>query len=348
MYDFFFHRSLVAKIRAQICPSDPLEVANLISTKQQSEDQLYQTNSQHSDLLYLLEIIKRTKTPGLLCGSLSKILSEIDKHSHCYVLKSEVSKIQNLLKRNEIQSTFFSRECYTFEPGFYHWKDLNKSLCCKPHTDGKDPLNNFEDAEDAVNQVTKSAKSFEGAIMLLEKMLNQNESTFKGALIGRILEYLLTSEVEERLNPSQNNQLFNSEESLDLLDLLENETLLGLGSSIKAQVINLKAVCLNIMLIQDDWEWFFGDTSEYVSKLVELSENILTLAAPENVETCRLSAAQSLIAFLPTLNRKMITKMTLVLQMGFVNLLNASLILLQDEEPEVRDAAMVFCNKLLR
>ena len=344
---FFFHRSLVAKIRSQICPSDPLEVANLIFRKLNG-DQMYPTNSQHSDLLYLLEIIKRTKTPSLLSGSLSKIVSDIDKHSHCYVLKSEVSKIRDLLKTNEIEPTVFSRECYTFEPGFYHWKDLNKSLCCQASTDGETPLNNFEDAEDAVNQVTKSSKSFEGAIMLLEKMLNQHESTFKGALIGRILEYLLTSEVEERLNPSPNNQLFNSEESLELLDLLDNETLLGLGSSIKAQVTNLKAVCLNIMLIQDDWEWFFGDTSEYVSKLVELSENILTLASPENVETCRLSAAQSLIAFLPTFNGKMITKMTLVLQMGFVNLLNASLILLQDEETEVREAVMVFCNKLPR
>ena len=280
---------------------------------------------------------------------MSKILSEIDENIHCYVLKSVVSKIQNLMKTiDTAEPTVFSRECYTFEPGFYDWKDLNKSLCCQTEINTEDTLNNFEDAEDAVNQVTKSAKSFEGAIMLLEKMLNQQENTFKGALIGKILEFLLTTEVEERLNPSQNNQLFNSEESLELLDLLDSETLHELGSSIKAQVVNLKSVCLNIMLIQDDWEWFFGDTSEYVSKLVELSENILTLADPGNVETCRLSAAQSLIAFLPTFNRKMIPKMTLILQMGFVNLLNASLILLQDEETEVREAVMIFCNKLPR
>ena len=339
-------RTLVSKIRAQICPSGPLEVANMISGKQK---ECSETNKQHSELLYLLEIMKRTKLSDSLCDSLSKILSEIDKNIHCYVLKSEVSKILRLLKTSDSEPTVFSRECYTFEPGFYHWKDLNKSLSyCIPQTDEEDQLNSFEEAEDAVNQVTKSAKSFEGAIMLLEKMLNQHENTFKGALIGRILEFLLTSEVEERLNPSQNNQLFNSEESLELLDILDNETLLVLGSSIKAQVINLKAVCLNIMLIQDDWEWFFGDTSEYVSKMVELSEQILTLAASENVETCRLSAAQSLIAFLPTFKKKMITKMTLILQMGFVNLLNASLVLLQDEDPEVREAVMVFCNKLPR
>ena len=328
---------------------DPLEVANTINRKQKSEEKAYKTNQQHSDLLYLLEIIKRKKRACNLCGSMSKILSEMDENIHCYVLKSEISKIQNLLKTADTtEPTVFSRECYTFEPGFYHWKDLNKSISCKTQIDAEDTLNNFEDAEDAVNQVTKSAKSFEGAIMLLEKMLNQHENTFKGALIGRILEFLLTSEVEKRLNPSQNNQLFNSEESLELLDLLDSETLHELGSTIKAQVVNLKAVCLNIMLIQDDWEWFFGDTSEYVSKLVELSENILTLADPGNVETCRLSAAQSLIAFLPTLSRKMIPKMTLILQMGFVNLLNASLILLQDEETEVREAVMLFCNKLPR
>ena len=184
--------------------------------------------------------------------------------------------------------------------------------------------------------------------MLLEKILTGNEQTLKGGFIGKILEFLLTKEVEKRLNPGQNNQLFNSEASLELLDILGNETLLGLGSAITAQVVKLKAVCLNTMLIQEDWEWFFGDTSEYVSNLVECSENILAMAAPENAETSRLSAVQSLTAFIPTFNKNSISKMTLILQMGFVNLLNASIILLQDEETEVRETVMEFCNKLPR
>ena len=111
-------------------------------------------------MLYLLEVIKRTKTATILGSSVSKILSEIDENIHCYVLKSVVSKIQNLMKTIDTAvPTVFSRECYTFEPGFYDWKDLNKSLCCQTEINTEDTLNNFEDAEDAVNQVTKSAKN---------------------------------------------------------------------------------------------------------------------------------------------------------------------------------------------
>ena len=316
--------------------------------KKQSENHSYQTNVKHSELLYLLELLRRTKLSSILCGSMSKTISQIDENIHCYVLKCEISKIQTLLRAKCTEQTVFSVECYTFEPGFYHWKDLNKRLSSILKTDFEESLGHLEEVEDAVNCVTSSVHSFEDAIMLLEKILTGNEQTLKGGFIGKILEFLLTKEVEKRLNPGQNNQLFNSEASLELLDILGNETLLGLGSAITAQVVNLKAVCLNTMLIQEDWEWFFGDTSEYVSNLVECSENILAMAAPENAETSRLSAAQSLTAFIPTFNKNSISKMTLILQMGFVNLLNASIILLQDEETEVRETVMEFCNKLPR
>ena len=42
------------------------------------------------------------------------------------------------------------------------------------------------------------------------------------------------------------------------------------------------------------------------------------------------------------------TKMALVLQFGFVNLLNASLLLLQDEDNDVRDEVMQFAYRIPR
>merc|ERR1712098_743925 len=145
-----------------------------------------------------------------------------------------------------------------------------------------------------------------------------------------------------------NNQLFNSEFALDLLEIIENEKLNNFGVTVFSKVVNLKAVCLNIMLIQDDWEWFFGDTSEYLSKVVENSEQIQRLAGPENIETSRIIAAKSIMSYLECFQLKRIGKMALVLQFGFVNLLNSSLVLLQDEDVEVRDVAIEFANRLPR
>ena len=97
-----------------------------------------------------------------------------------------------------------------------------------------------------------------------------------------------------------------------------------------------------------DWEWFFSDTSEYVSKVVENSEDIVKLSSPVNIETCRILAGKSISAYLGTFRQKTIIKMPLVLQFGFVNLLNACLILLEDEDAEVRDIATHFSNRLPR
>ena len=120
------------------------------------------------------------------------------------------------------------------------------------------------------------------------------------------------------------------------------------GSSIAAKIVLLRSRCLGIMLSQEDWEWFFGDTSEYVSKVAENTEHILKHAQPENIETSRLTAAgacQSYL-FMFTLNR--VQKMTMVLQFGFVNVLNSALVLLQDEDEDVREATMDFADSLPR
>ena len=75
---------------------------------------------------------------------------------------------------------------------------------------------------------------------------------------------------------------------------------------------------------------------------------LVTKKSPENIETCRIIAGKSLQAYLETFSQKTIIKMPLVLQFGFVNLLNACLVLLEDEDAEVRDIATHFANRLPR
>ena len=320
---------------------DPCEVAADILEKLSNEDQEpYETNQQHSDLLVLLETVQRRNISLEEATSLSKILSDVDKILSCYVLKSEVLKILSKLPSNE-EYSIFSTPTYLFEPGFHHWKQLVRK--------SKFELEEDLDIEDKVDRVIKSAEIVEESITLLEEILSEDNSTkFKSYLTEKIVDHLLSDGVVERLNPEQNNQLFNSEVALELLDILYDEKLQSFGVTVYAKVINLRSVCLNIMLTQEDWEWFFGDTSEYVSKVVENSEDILKLSSPENIETCRILAGNSIKAYLETFKQKTIIKMPLVLQFGFVNLLNACLVLLEDEDVEVRDIATHFANRLPR
>ena len=305
------------------------------------------SNEQHFDLLLLAEIIRRNEV--VAAEDLVTSLSKMDEFLHCPVLKVEIIKMQTSLQSRTDQAfTIFLTSQYTVEPGYHQWKKLTAQ-----HTEsaGGTELHTFEEAEDRVEAIARSPDNIEAGIELATKILeHQDSSICSGHLLEKILDFFLTDAVTERLNPAVNNQLFNSETAMEILDILDHQKLKSksFGCSVQDKVTLLAARCLNIMLIQDDWEWFFGDTSEYVSKLVENSENILALAAPENIETSRIAAANAVGAFLPFFKLCRVQKKVLILQFGFVNILNSALILLQDEDSDVRDLVIKFSSELPR
>ena len=282
-------------------------------------------------------------------GDLVTSLSKIDEFLHCSVLKVEIIKMQTVLQSRTNQPfTIFLASQYTVEPGYHQWKKLTVQLA---ESAGGTEFDNFEEAEDRVEAIARSADNIEAAIELITKILEHEDSSIcSGHLLEKLLDFFLTDAVTERLNPAVNNQLFNSETAMEILDILEHQKLKSksFGCSVQDKVTLLAARCLNIMLIQEDWEWFFGDTSEYVSKLVENSENILAAAAPENIETSRIAAAQAVAAFLPFFKLCRVQKKVLILQFGFVNILNTGLLLLQDEDSDVRDIVIKFSSELPR
>ena len=117
------------------------------------------------------------------------------------------------------EGTIYCRPTYLFEPGFYQWKQLVRQ--------SNFDLEEKAGIEDKVDSVLKSAEKVEESITLLEEILSEEENSprFKGNLTEKILDYLLTENVVKRLNPEQNNQLFNSEVALELLDILYDEKL---------------------------------------------------------------------------------------------------------------------------
>ena len=311
------------------------------------EEKTGSSNEQHFDLLLLAEIIRRTEAAD--AGDLVSSLSKIDEFLHCAVLKVEIVRMQTSLQgRTDLPFTLFLTSQYTVEPGYHQWKRLTVELT---GTVGGTEFHTLEEAEDRVEAIARSADNIEAAIELAEKILQHPDSSIcSGHLLERMLDFFLTDAVTERLNPAVNNQLFNSETAMEILDILDHQKLKSksFGCSVQDKVTLLAARCLNIMLIQDDWEWFFGDTSEYVSKLVENSENILALAAPEKIETSRIAAAKAVGAFLPFFKLSRVQRKVLILQFGFVNILNAGLVLLQDEDSDVRDLVIKFSSELPR
>merc|ERR1712012_364522 len=140
-----------------------------------------------------------------------------------------------------------------------------------------------------------------------------------------------------------------SEVLLDLLDLTgEDFKLETWGPSVTALVMRLRATALALMILQDDWTWFFGEQSEYVSHLVQNTEVILAHSTSSVLEDSRLEATRALKDYLPVLKQRSVKDMALVLQYGIANIVNAALRLLEDEEEEVGEAAASFASDLPR
>jgi len=341
-------RSLAAQILAQFVQFTAEELVEKHVRKLKDEEDLYSTNQRHFDVLFILELVRIGKLDS--ASILSTSMYEVDQLTHCYVIKAEILLIQELLKSKTLDSfQSHSLSTYVCEPGFHYWKQLQRQR--DSSVDIETPkLASFEDAKDVVETLITSAENVENALKFLQKLMDTPEHC-NGLLVSKLIDFFLSAEVLEKLGPTTDNQMFNSETAMDLLDALDHSLLQSeqLGVATTAKAMKLRASCLNIMIMQDDWEWFFGDTSEYVSRLVENSEQILKFSSPENIETSRQMAGESLLAFLPTLQHRQVRdKMALVLQFGFVNLLNSSLILLQDEDAEIRAVAVKFGSGLPR
>jgi len=346
-------RSLAAQILAQFKQVTADEMVATVITKLKNEEDsvnnsvIYCTNRKHFDVLIVLELVRRDKIESP--AALSTSMYEVDQLTNCYVIKTEILLIQDLLKIKTSESYRISTvSTYVCEPGYHNWKHLQRQRESSVDID-KPIVNSFEEAKDVTEAIILSSDNFDNGLKFLQQLLDSSHCN--GLLVSNLIDFFLSADVLGKINPESNNQLFNSEAAIDLLDALDHELLQSeqLGVATSAKAMKLRAVCLNVMLIQEDWEWFFGDTSEYVSRMVENSEQILKYSDPTNIETSRQIAAEAILAYLPTLQQRQIKdKMALVLQFGFVNLLNASLVLLQDEDPDLRAIVVRFGSGLPR
>ena len=137
-------------------------------------------------------------------------------------------------------------------------------------------------------------------------------------------------------------------EILDILSSNEKVTSGQFGISAQTTALMVQAVCFSSMMSQSDYKMFFGDQSVYCSKFSEMSEMVEQMSRPNNMETCRIHAANALNYLLPIFNEKCVKNdFDPLMLYAFVKLINSALTLLFDEDNNVRELATIFASKLI-
>jgi len=305
------------------------------------------SNLLHGYMLVLKELSSRKVEVGdeivakLLCIS----------RYPCYLIKHTVLGIQTNLQLTKCVAAAHPFTGDNYHPGFYQLQDEVGG--CVGGTEAEEEV-----AERLLTLLSDSDVPDEQIISALKNVLNLADKSKVYKEMDILLERLDSTDSRiagltlRLLTDPQLVEVLSTEPelALDILEKCKEEPQPDhLGQSSGLLMVKLRAVCLNSLLIQDDWAWFFGDTSEYVSVFVETSEFILGAAHPTEVEDSRLNAASCLQHLAPCLKiRKIRGSMTPILQYGVINLANAALILLQDEDTEVRNAASKFSSLLTR
>merc|ERR1719356_2286409 len=96
-----------------------------------------------------------------------------------------------------------SLSTYKFEPGFHHWKQIQRE---KESSVGiEDPeIRSFEDAKDVIQAIVLSSENVCQGLKFLQSILQSIHCN--GLLVSQLLDYFLREDVVEKLNPALDNQ----------------------------------------------------------------------------------------------------------------------------------------------
>lgn len=262
--------------------------------------------------------------------------------SDCFLIKIEVDSILKFLDEESVEDRVDYKGA-TLSPGYFQWKQLRPNM---NNITDLSMVTTFQEASQYLMTIKSNHDTIDARINAVTDFLDQSVDAAycNGLIVSNALNLLMEKDMLEKLSNE-------SEAAMDVLFSLEHERFKSgdFGLTSETQAMFLRANCLNGMMVQEDWEMFFRDSSEYVSSFVEMSEAVARHSEARCLETSRSYAAKSLVALLPALRARNIKEnMPLVLQYGFVNLINSVLTLLQDEDSDIRMEATKFGSGLLR
>jgi len=306
-------------------------------------------NHMHGLMMFLKQLIVNVRLKEEVVVYIERIKlwlkSVRDKNmtTDCFLIKIEVDSILKFLGEENTEEDVFSQTGSIVSPGYFQWKQIRSNI--NSITD-LSMVTTFEDASEYLTTIKSNHETIDARINAVTNFLDKSiDSAYcNGLIVSSALKLLMEKDMLEKLSNE-------SEVAMDVLFSLEHERFRSedFGLTSETQAMFLRANCLNGMLVQEDWEMFFRDSSSYVSSFVEMSEAVARHSEARCLETSRSYAAKSLVALLPAFReRKIKEKMPLVLQYGFVNLINSALTLLQDEDSDIRMEATRFGSGLPR
>ena len=123
----------------------------------------------------------------------------------------------------------------------------------------------------------------------LDHLLNQSYAC--GSLIARCCQLIQDGH-------DNDDRALDADIAMDLHDLMcEQDSPLTrgvFGLASRSSSLLVTSLAFSAMILQEDFEMFFGAESPYVSSFMEFTERLRSLATPSNVETSRLCAAKAI------------------------------------------------------
>jgi hypothetical protein len=320
-------RQLAGRAFASFTPTLELkqEIANLCRILQSVR---LSTNMEHGVLGCVKELTKRfgeTSKQGSTENELREQLRGMKLPSKCYLNKMLLLKIMGMWNLDIEADLTAHNDTNTdrWQPGFHIWH--NRAIFPQK---SKDEISDYNvEIPDAIGQKPSQIVDF----------LSENIGSQR-------LNGLLVERCHLELQSHAESLLEDGELALEVIDAVCNGRIVSgdLGTSARASSLLPASLAFSSMLLQDDFAMFFQDTSPYVSQFVEFSEMLLGCSTPLNIESSRMYSAQALLNMKRPLNQRPMSDLPIVMRYGFVNLFNASLALLSDEDSDVRNTAEAF------
>ncbi len=239
---------------------------------------------------------------GVSSEKLKVVQEHFDKYfAQCYENKVLIHKILLKLKVGLEIKPLDNKDYH--HPGFARWIKLTN---CDA---------NVKDAT-STNVSDFSDKTPGELVSFLSDHLEDNEEVDL-QMVGKCLERISDAVGAEKV-------LEDAEAALDLLDLATDDRLASTNdfSSTSSSSLRATALAFASMLVQPDWDMFFGkDESPYVSRFVEFTERLARHSTPypgpdggSADEDCRYSAAMALQALLPMFRKHRVKDMPAVMR----------------------------------
>ncbi|TRY78337.1 hypothetical protein TCAL_10660 [Tigriopus californicus] len=323
-------RKLAAKSFASFTAPSQLEKEIVSRIQTLGSNFKLKTNFRNGLLLNLKAMIQLVLLELQVCskGRLGELLVPLAKISQlepcCYINRNLIGDICDVVQLDYLPHDDLGKQ---FDPGYLEWKG-------KCQAENKEVCSN----QDFLNAVQSRQGDPKKVVDYLTDNLDHPH------LNGQAL--ILCHEI---IHHHQENFIPDPEAALDLLDLVTDERLTTQDWGLTAQTSLLLAssTAFTAMMVQEDFNMFFRDDSVYVSHFMEFSEQILKFSQPRNMETSRFNSASAILNLLPMFNqRDLKSDVPLVMQYGFVNILNACFTLLVDEESSVRGLITDFVSNL--